>query len=95
METILSVSQARRQLLTLSRLAAERMGRYILTNRGEAAAVLMSFSEYKSLAASRELVNNPQVLRDTLLGMRQLKRGRGMPLSKLRRAPSTNRKQAA
>jgi PHD/YefM family antitoxin component YafN of YafNO toxin-antitoxin module len=85
METILSVSQARRELPTLSRMAKERLQRYVLTNRGRAVAVLMSFGEYKALTAARDLVTRPDVLADTLRGVRQLRRDQGVELSKLSR----------
>jgi prevent-host-death family protein len=84
MDAILSVSEASRKLATLSRAAKRTLQRFILTQRGRGEAVLISFTEYKSLVASRTLLSNPKVLEDTLRGMRQIKRGQGIKFTQKR-----------
>jgi PHD/YefM family antitoxin component YafN of YafNO toxin-antitoxin module len=79
-EKTLSVTSARSQLLKLTKLAARHMTRFVLTNKGEAEAVLLSVSEYKSLRAAAELATHPEVLVATLRGFEEIERGKGLTL---------------
>ncbi len=77
-EKTLSVTSARSQLLKLTKLAARHMTRFVLTNKGEAEAVLLSVSEYKSLRAAAELATHPEVLDATRRGFEEIERGQGL-----------------
>jgi PHD/YefM family antitoxin component YafN of YafNO toxin-antitoxin module len=79
-EKTLSVTSARSQLLKLTKLAARHMTRFVLTNKGEAEAVLLSVSEYKSLRAAAELATRPEVLSATLRGFEEIERGEGLTI---------------
>ncbi len=79
-EKTLSVTSARSQLLKLTKLAARHMTRFVLTNKGEAEAVLLSVGEYKSLRAAAELATHPEVLAATLRGFEEIERGQGLTL---------------
>jgi len=81
MDKTLSVTSARQQLLKLTKDVRRRMDRVVLTNKGEAEAVLMSVGEYNSLKAAAELAMRPDVLRATEEGFEQIQEGLGRPLS--------------
>lgn len=80
MDKTLSVTSARQQLLKLTKDVRRRMDRVVLTNKGEAEAVLMSVGEYNSLKAAAELVMHPEVGKATSEGFRQLRQGAGKTL---------------
>ena len=63
MDKTLSVTSARQQLLKLTKDVRRRMDRVVLTNKGEAEAMLMSVGEYNSLKAAAELAMRPDILR--------------------------------
>src|ERR1017187_9079233 len=83
MDRTLSVTSARQQLLKLTKDVRRRMDRVVLTNKGEAEAVLMSVGEYNSLKAAAELVMRPDILRATEEGFAQIRAGLGRPLSEV------------
>jgi len=80
MDKTLSVTSARQQLLKLTKDVRRRMDRVVLTNKGEAEAVLMSVGEYNSLKAAAELVMRPDILKATEEGFAQIERGEGIRL---------------
>jgi prevent-host-death family protein len=80
MDKTLSVTSARQQLLKLTKDVRRRMDRVVLTNKGEAAAILMSVGEYKSLMAAAELAMRPDILKATEEGFEQIRQGKGIPL---------------
>jgi len=80
MDKTLSVTSARQQLLKLTKDVRRRMDRVVLTNKGEAAAVLMSVGEYNSLKAAAELAMRPDILRATEEGFERIRRGEGIRL---------------
>ena len=79
-EKTVSVTSARNQLLKLTKQVARHMDRFVLTNKGEAEAVLLSVGEYKSLRAAAELAAHPEVITATLEGFERIKRGEGISL---------------
>ena len=80
MDKTLSVTSARQQLLKLTKDVRRRMDRVVLTNKGEAEAVLMSVGEYNSLRAAAELAMRPDILKATEEGFEQIRRGEGIRL---------------
>jgi PHD/YefM family antitoxin component YafN of YafNO toxin-antitoxin module len=80
MDKTLSVTSARQQLLKLTRDIRRRMDRVVLTNKGEATAILMSVGEYKSLLAAAELAMRPDILKATEEGFEQIRQGKGITL---------------
>ena len=80
MDRTLSVTSARQQLLKLTKDVRRRMDRVVLTNKGEAEAVLLSVGEYNSLKAAAELAMRPDILRATEEGFARIERGEGISL---------------
>ena len=62
MERTITITAARQQFLALTKKVKRHMQTYILTNKGEAEAVLLSVAEYRSLVAAGQLALNPDVL---------------------------------
>jgi prevent-host-death family protein len=82
MEKTIQITKARQQLLDLTKKVRRHMQTYILTNKGEEEAVLLSVPEYRSLMAAAELARHPEVLATTREGMEQLAAGQGVPVDK-------------
>jgi prevent-host-death family protein len=80
MDKTLSVTTARQQLLKLTKDVRRRMDRVVLTNKGEAAAILISVGEYNSLKAAAELAMRPDIVKATREGFEQIERGEGISL---------------
>jgi len=80
MDRTLSVTSARQQLLKLTKDVRRRMDRVVLTNKGEATAILMSVGEYKGLRAAAELAMRPDILQASREGAERIQRGEGIPL---------------
>jgi antitoxin YefM len=89
MDKTLSVTSARQQLLKLTKDVRRRMDRVVLTNKGEAAAVLMSVGEYNSLKAAAELAMRPDILKATEEGFERIRRGEGKRLEEVLPAVSS------
>jgi PHD/YefM family antitoxin component YafN of YafNO toxin-antitoxin module len=83
MDRTLSVTSARQQLLKLTKSVRLRMDRVVLTNKGEAEAVLLSVGEYNSLKAAAELALRPDILHATEEGFAQFQEGLGRPLAQV------------
>ena len=77
----LSVTSARQQLLKLTKDIGRRMDQVVLTNKGEAQAVLLSMGEYTSLRAAAELASHPEARSASEEGFEQLRRGEGVTLA--------------
>jgi PHD/YefM family antitoxin component YafN of YafNO toxin-antitoxin module len=84
----LSVTSARQQLLKLTKDIGRRMGQVVLTNKGEAQAVLLSLAEYNSLRAAAELVSHPAIRGASEEGFEQLRQGKGVKLAEAMPSPA-------
>ena len=86
----LSVTSARQQLLKLTKDIGRRMDQVVLTNKGEAQAVLLSMGEYNSLRAAAELASHPKARSASEEGFEQLRRGEGVTLADAMPDPSAS-----
>ena len=80
MEKTIGVSEARQNLMKLTRHIADNMDRLVLTNKGRAETVLLSLAEYQSLKAAAELTMHPEILRGAHKGFAELDGGQGVTL---------------
>src|ERR1700704_1211260 len=94
MERTITITAARQQFLDLTKKVKRHMQTYILTNKGEAEAVLLSVAEYRSLVAAGQLALNPDVLERTRLGMKELAAGEGVGVEAAFRATAAPGKAA-
>jgi len=74
--TVLSVTDAKKQLLALVRGAQEQGKVYSLTRKGAPAAVLMSEEEYRSVKETLEVLSDPEELKGILAGRADIAAGR-------------------
>jgi PHD/YefM family antitoxin component YafN of YafNO toxin-antitoxin module len=88
MEAIMSVTEARHNLLKLTKLLSEQMGRIVITNKGRSETILMSLAEYQSLKAAADLALHPEVLKSTMQGFHELQGGRGISLGEAFASPA-------
>jgi len=91
----LSVTSARQQLLKLTKDIGRRMDQVVLTNKGEAQAVLLSMGEYNSLRAAAELASHPKARSASEEGFEQLRRGEGVTLADAMPDPAGARKRSS
>jgi len=89
----LSVTSARQQLLKLTKDIGRRMDQVVLTNKGEAQAVLLSMGEYNSLRAAAELASHPEARSASEEGFEQLRRREGVTLAEAMPGPAGARKR--
>lgn len=80
MEKILSVTSVRQKLMKLAKTANRKMERYVLTNRGQAEAVLIGYADYRSLMAAARLAHHPEIMEQTRRGFAAIEEGRGLTL---------------
>ena len=80
-ERLTSISKARAKLPRLSQTAQKRLDRYIITLQGQPQSVLIGYDEYQSMKAAVELIQRPDVVEDIKAGLKELKEGKGIPLS--------------
>jgi prevent-host-death family protein len=70
-EQFKSITEARRDLPTLSETVQGGGERFVITNQGKPKAVLLGWEEYKGLLAAAELLNRPKDLADLETGLAQ------------------------
>jgi prevent-host-death family protein len=74
--TVMSVTEAKKQLLALVRGAQEQGKVYSLTRRGAAAAVLLSEEQFRSIKETLEALSDPEELRGIMAGRKDIAAGR-------------------
>jgi len=85
MENIIAVSAVRKVFASICKSANQRLQRYILTGNDGAEAVLLGIGDYRSLVSAAELLSRPDVIRQSRRGMKQLKKGKGITLSQMKK----------
>lgn len=80
MEKHIAITSARQQLLTLTKQVKKYLNKFVLTNKGEPQAVLLSIPEYRGLMAASTLLLHPEVLEDIRVGIKELNAGQGLSL---------------
>jgi len=79
-EKSMSITEARAQLLALSKTARRRMARVVMTNKGEAESVLMGINDYRSLLATVELSQRPDIMSSIRDAISDIRDGRTMTM---------------
>lgn len=82
--TIITASDARSDLFNLIRSASKGLREHIIKLQGEKPVVMLSLEEYESLKETAEILSIPGAKESILKGARDIKAGRGIPLSKLK-----------
>jgi len=73
-EQFKSITEARKELPSLSQAVQGGSDQFVITNQGKPQAVLLGYREYKGLLAAVELLNRPKELADLREGMAQTER---------------------
>jgi len=74
--TVMSVTEAKKQLLALVRGAQEQGKVYSLTRKGAPAAVLLSEEQFRSIKETLEALSDPEELRGIMAGRKDIAAGR-------------------
>lgn len=85
-EKSMSITEARAQLLALSKTARRRMARVVITNKGEAESVLMGINDYRSLLATVELSQRPDIMNSIREAISDIRDGRTLTMEEARGA---------
>lgn len=79
MTKTLPISKAREELPTLVNNAKKRLDEYIITVKGEPAAVILSHDEYESLLETNAILADEGLMKAIRQGEKELDEGRGIP----------------
>lgn len=72
---ILSVTQAKTQLLKLARSVEEEGQSYVLTKNGFAVGALIPIEDYHALAETFDILENPHLMRKIRRALKQAEKG--------------------
>ncbi len=84
MSDFVSISNARAKLPELVEKVDKHMERVVITVNGKPKATLISADELESLEETAEILAIPGAKKSILEGLKQAKRGQGIPLSELK-----------
>lgn len=84
MSNFMTITDARANLPTLVDKVEKTMERVIITVKGKPKAVLLSPEELESLEETAEILAIPGAKESIKEGLKQAKRGEGIPLSELK-----------
>lgn len=76
MTQIISISNARSRLPDLVDQAKRSMARFIISKKGQPAAVLLGTEEYESWVETLEVMSNTKLIKSIKRGLEDIKRGR-------------------
>jgi PHD/YefM family antitoxin component YafN of YafNO toxin-antitoxin module len=83
-EQMKSITDARKDLPTLSQTAQRKMDRYVITHQGRPQSVLVGWNEYQGMKAKAELVNRPKAVASIRKGLAELKEGKRLTSAEVR-----------
>jgi antitoxin YefM len=83
MSNLMSISDARANLPDLVSKVSDTLGRVTITVNGQPKAVLVSSEELESLEETAELLTIPGAKQSIKQGLKEAKKGKGIPLSAL------------
>ena len=92
-EDYIPISKARAEIANLTKLAQTQMQRYVLTHQGIPQAVLLGYEDYRSLKAAADLAHRPEVIENILSGQSQIREGKTIPLTDVKRRAKTDAKR--
>ena len=84
MTNLMSISDVRQHLPNLVSKVNKYLDRVVITVKGQPKATLISAEELESLEETAEILAIPGAEKDILTGIREAKKGLGIPLSELK-----------
>lgn len=79
---IVPASEARSNFYFLLDEVNKKLRQFIITLRGREQAVLLSVEEWQSWQETLEILSDKKLMKDIREGLKQLKKGRGIPEKK-------------
>ena len=83
MSSLMSISDVRANLPDLVAKVSDTLGRITITVNGQPKAILVSAEEIESLEETSEILAIPGVKKSIMQGLKEAKKGQGVPLSAL------------
>jgi antitoxin YefM len=83
MSNLIPISDVRANLPELVNNVSKNLDRIVITVNGQPKAILVSAEELESLEETAEILSIPGAKRSIREGLKQAKKGQGIPLSKL------------
>jgi len=84
MPTLMSISDVRQQLPNLVSKVSKYLDRVVITVKGQPKATLISAEELESLEETAEILAIPGAEKSIKQGIKEAKKGLGIPLSELK-----------
>lgn len=84
MTNIIPISEVRANLPKIVEEINKTDNRVIITVKGRAKAVMLSTEELEAIEETAEILAIPGAKKQILTGLKQAKKGKGIPLSKLK-----------
>jgi prevent-host-death family protein len=84
MTNLISISDARATLPDLVDKVSDNLDRITITVNGQPKAMLVSAEELESLEETAEILSIPGVKKSIMVGIKQVKKRQGIPLSDLK-----------
>lgn len=84
MTQTISISDARANLPELVDKTEKVMARFVISRKGEPAAVLLSADEYESLMETLEIMTDPKLVKEIERGLEDIRAGRVVPLENVK-----------
>lgn len=84
MTDLISISDARTNLPDLVNKVSNSMSRVVITVNGKPKTTLVSSEELESLEETAEILSIPGAKKSIIEGLKQAKKGQGIPLSQLK-----------
>lgn len=89
---ILSVTDARKQLFSLTDSVVEQRSAYLLTDRGRPKAVLMPVEEYESWQETVDILRDPHTLQELQVAAVEYEKGKYVSLDDILKAKAVSRR---
>lgn len=85
LSSTLTASAARANFYQILANAVDNLSQYTIKIRGKGDAVIMSAEELDSWRETLEIMSDPQMVKDIRQGIKELKAGKGIPYSKVKK----------
>lgn len=83
MPTILSISEARKELPSLVSRVNQKLEEFVITVKGSPAAVLLSVSEYESWKETMEILADQKLMAGIKTGEKEIENGETVTLEEI------------
>lgn len=82
MKTV-TVTEAKKNLLTMLRNSDETFERYLITRNSKPKGILMSVDEFESWLETLEILSDPKAMKEIRAAQKEIAQGKTIPLEKV------------